>query len=118
LLDHKLAIYGAFLYDDRQFERKPSYDITRRQYGAITFKPFSKTSIRANFENYDNRNRRPNTISPVDYVTQWNLAGRPIYDNLTKKITITKTGQVVGPYISSASSPFAGQVRDYIRSLP
>ena len=118
LIADKLAIYGAFLYDDRQFERKPSYDITRRQYGAITYKPFSKTSIRANFENYDNRNRRPNTISPVDYITQWNLAGRPIYDALTKKITITSTGQVVGPYISSASSPNAQQVRDYIKSLP
>ena len=118
LIKDKLAIYGAFLYDDRQFERKPSYDITRRQYAAITFKPFSKTSIRANFENYSNRNRRPNTISPLDFITQWNLAGRPIYDNLTKKITITKTGQVVGPYISSASSPNAQQVRDYIRALP
>jgi hypothetical protein len=46
------------------------------------------------------------------------MAGRPIYDNLTKKITITKTGQVVGPYISSASSPYAQQARDYVRSLP
>ena len=118
LLDRKLAIAGAFLYDDRQFERKPSYDISRRQYGAITFKPFSKTTLRANFENYDNRNRRPNTISPVDFITQWNLAGRPIYDNLTKKITITDTGKVVGPYISSNSSPNAQQVRDYIRGLP
>ncbi len=118
LIEDKLAIYGAFLYDDRQFERKPSYDISRRQYGAITYKPFSKTTIRANFENYDNRNRRPNTLSPVDFITQWNLAGRPIYDALTKKITITSTGQVVGPYISSASSPNAQSVRDYIKSLP
>ena len=118
LIDQKLAILGAFLYDNRQFERKPSYDITRRQYGAITFKPFSKTTIRANFENYDNRNRRPNTISPVDYITQWDLAGRPIYNNLTKTITITSTGKVVGPYISSASSPNAQLVRNYVTSLP
>ena len=118
LLPGKLAIYGALLYNDQQFERKPSYDTTKRQYGAITYKPFSKTSIRANFENYKNKNRRPNTISPVDFITQWNLAGRPIYDALTKKITITSTGQVVGPYISSASSPNAQQVRDYLISLP
>jgi hypothetical protein len=118
LIDGKLAIYGAFLYNDQEFERKPSYDITRRQYGALTYKPFSKTTIRANFENYDNRNRRPNTISPIDYISQWNLAGRPIYDDLTKTITITKTGQVVGPYISSASSPNAQLVRNYIESLP
>jgi len=114
----KLAIYGAVLYDDQQFERKPSYDISKREYAAITFKPFSKTTIRANFENYDNRNRRPNTISPVDYITQWNLAGRPIYDNQTKKITLLTGGQVLGPYISSTSSPYAGQVRSYVTSLP
>ena len=118
LLKGKLAIYGALLYNDQEFQRKPSYDITKREYAAITYKPFSKTTIRANFENYDNKNRRPNTISPTDLITQWNLAGRPIYDDLTKKITITSTGQVVGPYISSASSPNAQQVRDYIRSLP
>ena len=118
LLKDTLSIYGAILYDDQEFERKPSYDITRRQYGAFTYKPFAKTTIRGNVENYDNRNRRPNTISPVDYITQWNLAGRPIYDALTKKVTITSTGKVVGPYISSASSPLAQQVRDYIRGLP
>lgn len=118
LVKDKLGVYAAFVYNDQQFKRKPSYDITSRQYAAITYKPFSKTTIRANFENYVNQNRRPNTISPIDYVTQWDLAGRPIYDNLTKKITITKTGQVVGPYISSNSSPYAQQARDYIRSLP
>ncbi|HWA86206.1 MAG TPA: TonB-dependent receptor plug domain-containing protein [Opitutus sp.] len=114
----KLAIYGAAMYSDEQFERKPSYDITKREYAAITFKPFSKTTIRANFENYDDRNHRPNTISPIDYVTQWNLAGRPSYDPVTKKITLLTTGQVYGPYISSASSPNAQQVRNYILSLP
>jgi hypothetical protein len=118
LFQGKLAIYGALLYDDKQFERKPSYDVTKREYAAITYKPFSKTTIRANFENYDNKNRRPNTISPIDYVTQWNLAGRPTYDALTKKITLLTTGQTYGPYISSASSPYAQQVRDYIMSLP
>ena len=114
----KLAIYGAAVYNDQQFERKPSYDLTKREYAAITFKPFSKTSIRFNFENYDNRNRRPNTISPIDYITQWNLAGRPAYDPVTKKVTLLTTGQVFGPYISSASSPYAQEVRDYIMGLP
>lgn len=118
LIKDKLAVYGAVLYDDAQFERKPSYDISKREYAAITYKPFSKTTLRANFENYDNRNRRPNTISPIDYVTQWNLAGQPAYDALTKKVTLLKTGKEFGPYISDAASPNAQQVRDYIRALP
>ncbi len=119
LIKDKLAIYGALLYNDQRFERKPSYDTTKREYAALTFKPFSKTVLRVNFENYDNKNRRPNTISPIDYVTQWNLAGQPTYDALTKKITLLSTGQVIGPYISSNSNTtYAQQVRDYIRSLP
>jgi len=118
LLRDKLAVYGAFLYDDRAFERKPSYDITRRQYAAITYKPFEKTTLRANFENYSNDNRRPNTLTPRDFVTEWITAGRPMYNSLDRKVTITSTGKVMGPYVINAASPFANDVRNYIRSLP
>jgi outer membrane receptor protein involved in Fe transport len=116
LIDDKLAIYGAVLYDERHFERKPSYDRTRRQYGAITFKPFPKTTIRANIEGYSNDNRRPNTLTPRDFITQWNKADQPVYDPLTKTITKLSTGEVVGPYILDAASPYAAQVGAYIES--
>ncbi len=116
LIDDKLAIYGAFLYDDRQFDRKPSYDLTRRQYGAFTFKPFSKTTFSGFVEGYTNDNRRPNTLTPRDFVTQWNLAGQPWYDAMTRNIY--RGNQVVGNYVISNSSPYAQQVRDTIRSLP
>ncbi len=115
-LSDKLAIYAAVLYDNRQFERKPSYDLTRRQYGAFTFKPFAKTTIRANVEYYKNDNRRPNTLTPRDFVTQWNLAGQPYYDPLTRQIT--RNGKVAGDYVINASSPYASEVRDFIRALP
>lgn len=118
LIKDKLGIYAAFLYDDRQFERKPSYDITRRQYGAITYKPFRGTTIRANVEGYSNDNRRPNTMTPRDFITQWNLAGQPYYDPVTKTVTKQSTGEVVGPFIISANSPYANQVRQYIESRP
>ncbi|MDI1320764.1 MAG: TonB-dependent receptor plug domain-containing protein [bacterium] len=118
LIKDKLAVAGAFLYEDKQFERKPSFDLTKREYAAITYKPFPKTTLRANFENYDNANRRPNTISPIDYITQWNLAGKPTYDALTKKVTLLATGKTYGPYISSASSPFAQTVRDALIAMP
>ena len=112
----KLAIHGAVLYDERAFERKPSYDRTRRQYGAVTFKPFSKTTIRANVEGYTNDNRRPNSLTPRDFVTQWNLAGKPIYDSLTRKVT--RNGQVTGPYVIRELSPFANEARSSIESRP
>ena len=123
LIKNKLAFYGAALWDEKRFERKPSYDNTRRLYAALTYKPFSKTSIRANFEDYSNQNRRPNTISPTDYVTQWNLAGRPTYDALNKTFTFLSTGVVKGPYLSSASNTLnstanAAMVRAYVMSQP
>ncbi len=131
LIRDKAAIYVAALYDDRQFSRKPSFDTTRRLYGAVTIKPFSRTTIRANVESYDNKNHRPNTISPIDYATQWNLAGRPAYDALTKKVTFLantdpayasfagshKAGDVVGPFIANSASPLAQGVRDYLVGL-
>lgn len=106
LIRDKLAIYGAYLYDDREFRRKPSVDLTRREYAAITFKPFSKTQLRGSVEGYKNNNRRPNFISPRDYVTPWLQAGRPAYDPIARTVTILDTGKVYGPYVGSTGSPF------------
>lgn len=118
ILHDKIAIYGAALYDDRKFQREPSYDKTERYYAAITIKPFSKTTIKANFEHYDNRNNRPNSLTPRDYVTQWNLAGQPYYDPISHKILSLKTGATLGMMINNAASPYAQSLRDYIRTLP
>ncbi len=118
VIEDKLAVYGAVLYDGRRFERKPSYDRTRRAYGAITYKPIAKTTLRFNVESYRNENRRPNSLTPRDYITQWNLAGQPTYDSQTHLVTRLATGEVMGPYIINASSPYADQTRAYIESLP
>ncbi len=117
LIRDKFAIYGALLWDERRFERKPSYDNTQRQYATFTYKPFSKTTIRASIEGYENDNRRPNTLTPRDFITQWNLAGQPSYNPLTRAIT-SGSGQVRGRYVINAASPYSQEVRDYIRSLP
>jgi hypothetical protein len=117
LIDDKLAIYGAFLYNDQQFERKPSYDITRRQYGAITYHPFKKTVIRASVEGYSNSSNRPNSLTPMDTVTEWRKADQPVYDPVTKTVRKLATGEVIGPYIMSANSPYAQQAIDYVNSV-
>jgi hypothetical protein len=114
LFKNKLAIYGALLYDDRQYERKPSYDMTRRQYGAITYKPFKGTTIRASIEGYSNDNRRPNSIMPRDGVTEWRKAGMPYYDSTTQQILSYATGSELGVYSPSMSSPNAQQLWDFL----
>lgn len=118
LIEDRVAIYGAALYDDRRFQRKPSYDKTERFYGAITIKPFEKTTIRANFEKYDNSNRRPNTLTPRDFVTEWNTAGRPYYDATTHTVYSLNTGQPLKMAVNNANSPLAQDLRNFIMNLP
>lgn len=118
LIGDKLAIYGAVVYDDRRFQREPSYDKTKRFYGAITLKPFKKTTIKANFEKYDNNNHRPNSLTPRDYVTEWNLAGQPYYDAPSHKIFSLKTGQALSMIVNNASNPLAADLRTFIATLP
>ncbi len=118
LIKGRLGIYGAALYDDRRFDRQPAYDFTRRQYLAFTARPFSGLTIRGNVENYSNQNRRPNTLTPRDYVTQWNSAGQPYYDPLTRKVMSQTTGKVLGVYVADAASPYANEARAFIESLP
>jgi hypothetical protein len=105
LIEDRLAIYVAALYDERGFQRKPSYDITRRQFGALTLRPTNNTLIRASAEGYHNSNRRPNSLTPRDAITPWFQAGRPAYDPVNRTVTIQDTGQVVGPYVLTNLSP-------------
>jgi hypothetical protein len=104
LVKDKLAIYGAFLYNNQQFERKPSRDLTRREYGAFTYKPFKNTIIRGFAENYINDANRPNFLTPRDFITPWFKAGRPVYDPTTRMITLLDGGATKGPYVSSTQS--------------
>lgn len=110
LIDDKLAVYMAFLYNNQQFERKPSYELTRRQYAAITYKPFKKTMIRAFAENYQNNANRPNFLMPRDGVTPWIKAGRPMYDATTRSITIQDAVNITLPngsvYAKAAGTVF------------
>ncbi len=118
LIDDKLAIYGAILSDNRRFQRKPSYDDTTRMYGALTFRPFEKTVIRANIEQYDNDNRRPNTLTPRDTVTEWRSGGGWTFDATTGMQISTVTGEVRGPVALRTGSPRINDTRAYIESLP
>lgn len=105
LIPDKLAIHVAALYDNQQFERQPSYDLKRRQYGALTFKPFKKTTIRGFAENFINNANRPNFLTPRDFVTPWLQAGRPAYDPIARTVTRLDTNQTYGPYTLSTLSP-------------
>lgn len=105
LIEDKLAVYVAGLSEEERFERKPSYDDTTRFYAAIRYQPFEKTSLRGSFEKYSNSNRRPNSLTPRDYVTPWLEAGRPAYDSQTRSVTVLDTGEVIGPFYLDTAAP-------------
>jgi hypothetical protein len=105
LIKDKLAVYVALLYNNAQFQRKPSFELTRRQYAAITYKPFKNTTIRAFAENYNDNADRPNSMTPRDFITPWYQANRPTYDPVTRMITYLDGGKTIGPIVFSTLSP-------------
>lgn len=118
IIKDTLAFYGAFLKDDRSFNRKPSYDDTTRLYGALTYKPFKKTTIRANVERYKNDHRRPNTMTPRDTVTEWRNGGMWGYDPFTGMLKSMATGQTKGPLAQRTGSPRIAETRAWIEAQP
>jgi len=107
IISKRLGIYVGQLYNSVGFKQKPSSDITRRQYVAMTFYPFKsqKTKLTASFENYNNYANDPNGVTPVDLVTPWIQSGRPVWNTNTDVVTYLNTGRMVGPYAASNAYP-------------
>ncbi len=104
--DH-VAIYMAQEFTSVGTQRKPSSDLTRRQYATITIDPFKshKTKLTAYAEFYNNYANDQNTLLPTDYVTPWLAAGKPMMNPITGYVTFLATGKQQGPYVSSTTSP-------------
>jgi hypothetical protein len=89
LIPDKLAIAVAGLYANAHpTAQEPSYNIQRREFAAITLKPFENTTIRANVEYYDNPTRNADSITPADEVTPWLANGSPKWDPITYTATV------------------------------
>jgi len=89
LIPDKLAIAVAGLYANAHpTAEEPSYDIQRREFAAITIKPFEGTTVRANIEYYDNPNRRADSVTPSDEITPWLANGSPKWDPITYTATV------------------------------
>ena len=86
---NKLALRVSAVYQSTGYERKPSRDETKRQQGALTYRPFPKTTIRGSYESYHNYARRPNSVTPRDEITYWNAVGRPVWDPTTQTVTFS-----------------------------
>jgi len=104
LVPDKLAIAVAGVYQDSEpTGQKPAYDIQRREFAAVTLKPFANTTVRANIEYYDNPNRRANAYTPKDEITPWLANGSPSWDPTT--YTATVGGTATAPITNSLLLP-------------
>ncbi len=79
----KFALRFSALEGNQSFKQKPSYDITKRLYGAFTFQPFKSTTITGKAEYYREERQAPNSITPRDGVTEWLNSGKPTWNPLT-----------------------------------
>lgn len=97
LIDNKLALRVAGVFEDKAFERKPSREEIRRYQVSLQVKPFRSTTIKASAESYKNEAQRPNSITPREYITDWKNAGEPSWDPTTRLVTYAD-GRTAGPF--------------------
>ena len=71
VIEDKLAIAVAGLYEDRENWKKPSYDRKKRIYATFTYKPFKNTTIRASYEAITRNANNPRNSALRDGVTPY-----------------------------------------------
>jgi len=76
-----LAVRLNGLYEEGGYRQtNVSYNVDRRVFAALTWKPTEKTSIYANIEKSNRRLSIPTDIGVVDGITEWVKAGMPTWD--------------------------------------
>lgn len=82
IIDHKLAVRFALLYDDRKEFLKPAGHLRKGAYGAVTYRPFPKTEITVTAETGKQDRVFRFTTMQHDAISQWVNAGSPTYDGI------------------------------------
>ena len=84
----KLALRFSAVYNEVGYVRKPSVDRTDRQQLALTFRPFTTTTISASIERFNEFAQRANALTPRNTLNNWINYGRPTYDPVTNTSTV------------------------------
>jgi outer membrane receptor protein involved in Fe transport len=71
LVDDVLAVRFAALYNDTNFRQRPTFMKDERIYGALTYKPFKNTTIRAHYENVDTDANPADVLLPQENLSMF-----------------------------------------------
>ncbi|MBD5778072.1 TonB-dependent receptor [Pelagicoccus sp. NFK12] len=80
LIDDKLAVRVLGLWADRGYQQQPAYYHDNRLNLATTYKPFENSTFKLNYEVARQEQNNPNSITPIDYVSEWVEQGRPAWN--------------------------------------
>jgi outer membrane receptor protein involved in Fe transport len=104
LVEDKLSVRFTALYNDKGYEQKNAYNLDRRQYGAITFKPFKNTVIRANYTSGFLDRSLPISRPPEDNMGIWASFGKPLWDPVTAEFYASREDFAAGTIIPRSIS--------------
>jgi len=79
-LNDKLALRFMALNESAKGQYADAFEKDNRATLNTIFRPFKGTSIRAGVELTENNARRANYTPPLDQITGWIAAGRPVWD--------------------------------------
>jgi iron complex outermembrane receptor protein len=81
LVPKKLAVRLNALYTDAQRWRRYEFNEAKRVAAAVTYRPFKRTTLSANYEDGLAANSIGLNWNTTDQVSRWIAAGRPISDD-------------------------------------
>lgn len=88
LIQDKLALRLAAVYDDTFYRAKPAFERRKAAYLATTYRPFRNTTIRLSAEEGRSDSSKPWGRTPFDGISLWWELGRPAYNPLTHTVTL------------------------------
>ncbi len=103
LIKDRLAVRGSVVFQQDEFERKPSGTETLRLNGMIKYQPFQKTMISVSHQYFNLEGNRPNNATPRDSITYWRDSGAPTWDPVT--FTAKINGVSIGTFPSNTGLP-------------
>ncbi|MDQ8183153.1 TonB-dependent receptor plug domain-containing protein [Pelagicoccus sp. SDUM812005] len=71
LINDKLAVRFAALYEDNKYQQKPAFERDKRLFATLAYRPTQDLTFKLNAENGRIDANQPRQFAPVDSLTMW-----------------------------------------------